>query len=233
MKNEAKIWHLVVGFFAAMVIVLTVVFMMFSSMGLKPTPGSKDIVVTLITTIGVLGSAIIVRDVKKQKEADNKPDLSTPNYDDMIGHILDNIQEKYNVYRCAYWVYTNGTYTGDDYSMQNCSMVVEKNKAGVRDVITEMQMIPKVQFRRNITPLRTNPYYISFEDQHDDPLAHFNKNYGIRTAIYFKALNKGKWTGVLGLGFNSSEFPLNEDDIGWIQVQIARIEAIVSNIKKR
>jgi len=112
-------------------------------------------------------------------------------------------------------------------------MVVERNREGVRDVIQEMQMIPKVQFRRNITPLREQQFHISYEERHNDALAHFNKNYGIKSAIYFKALNKGKWTGVLGLGFNSSEFPLNEDDIGWIQVQIARIEAIVSNIKKR
>jgi len=233
MKNEVKIWHLILGLFGVMVIIITIVFMMFSSMGLKVNAVNSNIVVAVITTIGVLGAAAIAKDYKSQKIADNKPDLSTPNYDDMIGHLIDNIQERMNAYRCAYWVYTNGTYTGDDYSMQNCSMVVEKNKEDVVDVIAEMQMIPKVQFRRNISPLRDHDYHISYEDEHKDSLANFNAAYGVKTAIYFKVKNGDKWTGVLGISYNESHHPIPLEDIGWVLVQVSRIEAIIRSMKKK
>jgi len=233
MKNGARIWHLIVGLFGVMIIILTIVFMMFSSMGIKPTSISKDIVITFMTCVTTLSAAIIAKDYKKRKDAENKPDLSEPNYDDLIGDIVGNIQERFGAYRCAYWVYTNGTYTGDDYSMQNCSMVVERNAEGVMEVIADMQMIPKVQFRRNITPLKEAPYHISYEDDYNDRLAHFNLACGIKTAIFFKCLNGSKWTGVLGVGFNESQYPIDEDDISWTLMQISRIEAIIRNIKKR
>ncbi len=233
MKNEAKIWHLIVGLIGAMMVVLAIVFMMFSSMGMHPTFINTQIVVAIVSSLGTIGAATIARDFKKKKDLDNKPDLSELNYDDVLGPIISSIQEKFDLFRCAYWVYTNGTYTGDDHGLQNCSMVVEKNREGVREVIGEMQMIPKIQFRRNISPLRENLYHISHEDEHDDALAHFNAGYGIKTALFFKAMNRGRWTGVLGIGFDESKRKITDDEIAWISIQVSRIEAIIRNLKNK
>jgi len=233
MKQDAKLWHLVVGIIGSMFIVLTIFFMALSESGGKSSKVSENIVIATISSITAISVAIIAAKYKEKKKEEDKPDLSEPNYDDLIGEIISNIQEKFNVYRCAYWAYSNGTYTADGYGLQNCSMMVERNRHGVREVISDMQMIPKVVFKRNISPLRDRQYHISHEDIETDALAHLNQGLGVRTGIFFRVMNNTKWTGVLGLGYDISNHEIHEDDLAYISVQVSRIEALIKNFKRK
>ena len=232
MKKEVKVWHLLVSVVIVMIVMLFAYMLMLKSNGGKVNHIGDNIIVSIITSISTVLVAIIAGIFREKQIEENKPDLGELNYDDVIGHIIDSIQERFNVYRCAYWCYTNGIYTGDNYGLQNFSMVVEKNQEGVHEVIQEMQMIPKQRFRRNITPLRMNAYHISYEDEHNDPLAMYNISYGVKTAIFFKVINRGKWTGVLGLGFNESHKIISEEDIAWLLVQVGRIESKIQSINE-
>jgi hypothetical protein len=228
-----KLWHLIFAIIAGMFAVLTAFFMVLSASGGKSTKISENIVIVIISSITSVSVAIIAAKYKESKKDEEKPDLGEPNYDDFLGDIMANIRDRFNVYRCAYWAYSNGTYTADGYGLQNCSMMVERNRDRVRDVIMDMQLIPKTVFQRNLLPLRDQAYHITYEDQHDDSLGHLNQGLGVKTAIFFKVRNSGKWTGVLGLGFDISKHQISEDDIAYVSLQVSRIEAIIKQIKNK
>jgi hypothetical protein len=168
--------------------------------------------------------------VKKKKPT---PDLSDDDYNDMLGEILADIQQETGAHRVAYWAAQNGEKTLDGHSIKKLSMVSESNADGVDNVITEMQNIPTVAFKRNLDTLkRADQYILSFESEIGDTLSKTHAAYGIQTAYFFKInnLKKKMWTGILVVAFDERKHEIFDTQIGYCQLNVNKIEGIISGI---
>lgn len=163
----------------------------------------------------------------------SKPDLADPEYPDLIEHITREIQAELGAHRVQYWAAQNGESTLDGHSIKKLSMVVENNAEGVDNVILEMQNIPSVAFKRNIDLMRkSNGYIYSEESEYSDTLAKTYRAYGIQTGYFFKVnnLKKKMWTGILVVAFDEKKNELCDTQLGWLQMQLNRIEGIILKI---
>lgn len=160
----------------------------------------------------------------EQKKKKNKPDLSDPDYDDLIGEDLDDIGKNFESIRCTYWSFTNGTITADGYSNKSLSMMAERNRYGVDNLIREMQNIPTMNFKRNLNLLRdAESLIICYEHNKEDALGKFHRYYGFNTNIFVKVYNGNRWTGILGLNFEDLNIEFPEEKLAWLTFQASKI----------
>lgn len=191
-----------------------------------------NLISSLITTGGTLFGIWLQKKITEQ----NKPDLSDSDYDDLLRPVIGLIADELNAERINYMSFHNGEKTFDGYSLKNLSMMVEINKDLVDNIIDEMQKIPAISFKRLITKLKqynTENYIISYESDIQDNLSGFYLGYHIRTAIFCKINNKNKrnpWTGILTIGFEQPNKQFTTEQLNWLNVQVDKINLIVSNM---
>lgn len=170
-------------------------------------------------------------DHKKKKQP--SPDLADEDYTDMLGGILDEIKAETEAHRVAYWAAGNGEKTLDGYSIKKLSMVAESNAEGVDNVITEMQNIPTIAFKRNMDMLKKEEQYIlTFESEYSDTLSKTHAAYGMQSIYFFKVnnLKKKMWTGILVVGFDDRKHEMFDTQIGFCQFNVNKIEGIISKL---
>jgi len=170
-------------------------------------------------------------DHKKKKQP--SPDLADDDYTDLIGEMCAEIQVEVEAHRVAYWAASNGERTLDGYSIKKLSMVVEKNADGVDVVITKMQNVPTVAFKRNIHKLKkVDKNITSFESELDDTLSQTHRSYGMDSVYFFKVYNlkKKMWTGILVVGFDERHHEMFDTQIGLCQFNVNKIEGIISKL---
>lgn len=164
----------------------------------------------------------------------SKPDLSDPDYDDVLSENLHEICKTLEAMRVSYWAFTNGTMTADGYSMKNLSMMAESNRDGVDSLIREMQNIPCINFKRNLTLLRdADSLIVCHEHDKTDTLGRFHQYYGFNTCIFVKVFNGGKWTGIIGLNFEDKNIEFTEQHLAWLSVQSSVIGAKLKSFTKK
>lgn len=182
----------------------------------------------------IIGGIVAVKWYYEHKEKVKiKPDLNDPDYTDVLQEILDTIQKELGGFRVGYFAGQNGEKTLDGHSIKKLSMVTESNAEGIDNIITEMQSIPTIAFKRNIEALRNSERYIhTFESEMNDQLANFHRAYGVQTAYFFKVnnLKKKMWTGILCVSFEERKFELEDTQLGWLQFQVNKIESIISKL---
>lgn len=184
----------------------------------------------VVAGVFVLANTLLTYWKEKQKQ---RPDLHDVDYSDLIKPITDQIQKEIGAYRVAYWAAQNGEKTLDGYSIKKLSMVTESNAEGVDNVITEMQNIPVVAFKRNLDKLRkVESFIFTKEWQYEDQLGKTHRAYGIQESYFFKAnnLKRNMWTGILVVAFEDKNAELDDSQIGWLQFQVNRIEGIISQL---
>jgi hypothetical protein len=191
---------------------------------------AKDLGQTAAVLIIAIGSAVKWWNEHKLKK--NKPDLADDDYDDLIGGIMQGICDKVDAYRTAYWAFTNGTKTGDGYSLKYFSVMVEKNRPGVSSVLLEMQNLPVAGFKRNMIKLKaTERFILTDETKETDELSKFHAAYNVKTALFFKINTNGRWNGILGITFDTERIITAEEE-AWLLAQVGRIEHEIFKMNK-
>lgn len=164
-----------------------------------------------------------------------KPDLADEDYEDMIGEIMSDIQNRFQAHRTAYFAGQNGEKTLDGHSLKKLSMMVEKNAEGVDEIKKEMQNVPRFKFKRNIDLLKNSETgsIVTYESTINDQLSELNRSYGCETLITVRVnniKNRTLWTGLLTVCFEEVERAVYDTELAWLAFQVSRIEVIISKI---
>lgn len=184
----------------------------------------------VLTSLITASSSLIAIWLKEHLTKKAKPDLSDPDFEDLIRPILDNIQEHIDAHRVAFFEGRNGTNTLSGYHIKTITMVSESNRGDVSDIKSELKDISIETFARNIKALRktSEKYIVSFENDFRDDLAHLNLQYGKKTIYAFKVHTSfDKWTGILVVSFDQEYKTLNESQVSWLKAQSSRIGSIL------
>jgi len=194
----------------------------------------SDTIIAAIFGAAIAGLFVLANTMlTNYQEKKKKPDLDDDDYSDAIKHITDGIQSTVGAYRVNYWAAQNGEKTLDGFSIKKLSMMVESNDNGVDNIITEMQNIPAVAFKRTIDALRSvDSYVMTKEFQMNDSLSKMHRAYGVQVCYFFKVKNlkKNLWTGIIAINFEDKNAELGDSQIGWIELQAKRISGIISQL---
>jgi hypothetical protein len=192
-----------------------------------------NIVGSLITA----GATLFGLWAEKQWKDRKKPDLSDKDYEDLLNPIIQQIKEEFNPYRLSYFSFHNGEKTFDGYSLKNLSMMVESNADGVDDIILELQKVPVIAFKRQMSQLRDapkdEPIIVTYEGGINDKLAELYRSFGMNTVIVAKTQNykkKNPWSGFIVLGFQEQHKVISAEKLSWLRVQVLRINEIISEL---
>jgi hypothetical protein len=196
---------------------------------------TSDSFISAVSAATVAGVFILAEKRYSHYLASKKPkaDLNDTDYIDVLKHITDIIQYETSAYRVNYWAVQNGENTLDGFSIKKLSMVVESNTEGIDNIISEMQSIPTVAFKRNIDKLKlVDSYIYSKEYELNDSLSQTHRAYGVQSAYFFKVKNlkKKMWTGILSVCFEDKHDTLDESQLGWVEMQVKKIEGIISQL---
>jgi hypothetical protein len=180
------------------------------------------------------GSVWLNNHLERKSKEKKKPDLYEKSIDDLVSPILELIQYEINPIRVSYWEGVNGTNTLSGFSIKKLSMMAEVIREGEDETKEQMQSIPIESFKRNIDDLRDSDddYIVSNEFKKYDNLSALHARFKNKTLIAIKVYTKGKWTGILMIGFDEEPRLFTESEIEWLRLQAGRIGNLVSeNIK--
>jgi len=188
------------------------------------TTVATSLVTSVITSLTTLTGIWLTEKIRAGK----KPDLSDPDFEDLLKPVLDTIQEETKAHRVFFWEGRNGSNTLSGYHIKTLNMVVESNADGVENIRAELQDVPADLLKRNMKKLAVvDDYIVSCEYLEQDELAFLYKNYGIDTLVAFKIRTKfDKWTGVLMVGFKTPQ-KLSDTELSWLKTQAGRISSLL------
>lgn len=188
------------------------------------TAVATSLVTSVITSLTTLTGIWLTEKIRSGR----KPDLSDPDFEDLLKPVLDTIQEETKAHRVFFWEGRNGSNTLSGYHIKTLNMVVESNADGVDNIRGELQDVPADLLKRNMKKLGSvDDYIVSYEHQEHDELAYLYKNYGIDTLIAFKIRTRfDKWTGVLMVAF-AGHCQLSDTELSWLKTQAGRISSLL------
>lgn len=183
------------------------------------------LITSLITSATTLGGIFLNEKLKKLKT----PDLGDPDFEDLIGDIIDNISKELNANRVMFWEGKNGTNTLSGYHLKTLNLMLESNAPGSYDVKEELQDVPVIAFKRNIKQLSGSEdgIIVSKEYEIQDELSALHKSYQNETVVCLKITTKAnKWTSILMVGFKGYR-EISNEECAWLKLQAGRIGVIL------
>lgn len=193
---------------------------------------AKDVFVPIICAFLAAHAVIRSKLIEIKKKQEPEKDLNSDEAIDEIDTIVDAIGERLDC-RCDLHLGHNGVKGISGFSFKKLSMISEYTGKYSSNMY-QSQDVPTVVYKRNMKALRASPegYIVSYEDQHKDVLATIIKGFGVNTFYAFKVLDlHERWTAIVTLGFKDKKHDLPETDIAWVQFQVSRIGALLSDYK--
>jgi hypothetical protein len=139
--------------------------------------------------------------------------------------IMDEIRNQLSADRVSIVKFSNGSDFLDNTHMLNITMIGESNSNGYDNMKHDFQKIPAYLFDRILNKLKSEDYYIEYNNLLDskDAIVNIRRTYGIETVVGIKLYDKrGKWIGILKVGFGTNRV-IDNDEIGYLTIKARQI----------
>lgn len=189
-----------------------------------------EILIEFLKTASAIVVALIAAKWEyKKRKAKEIPDLSEIDLAEKAAPALQKIFDEHKPACVLYFEGSNGVKTLSGFHLKKISCIEEIWEDG-RTTIDQMQQIPTVLFRRNISKLQatSDDYIISDETKFDDSLAKLHFSNGIATIAAYKIYSKNKWTGLCVVGWKENIETIDPLTYNSILFQVARLHDLVN-----